>query len=842
MSDQIKRIEIEDEVKKSYLDYAMSVIVGRAIPDVRDGLKPVHRRALYAMYDLKNDYNKPYKKSARVVGDVIGKYHPHGDSAVYDTIVRMAQNFSLRYTLVDGQGNFGSIDGDPAAAMRYTEVRMKKMAHELLQDLEKNTVDFVDNYDGSLQEPTVLPTRIPNLLVNGTNGIAVGMATSIPPHNLREVAAGVIATIENPDISMKELMEHISGPDFPTGGIIYGVSGIEDAYRTGRGKVLMRGRTYIEKMKGGRERIIISEIPYQVNKSSMIEKIADLVRDKKLDGISDIRDESDRDGIRVVIELKKGTVPQVLLNHLYKHTQLESTFSIILLSLVNLQPRVLNLKEMIEEFIEFRKDVIVRRTIHDLEKARARAHILEGLKIAIENIDEVIAIVKQAKNPPAAKEKLMERFGLSELQAQAILDMKLQRLTGLERDKILDEYRQVLRLIQQLEDILASEQKVLDIIIQETKDVTEEYGDERLSQIVPREAEMSIEDFIVEEDVVITVSGQGYIKRTPITAYRNQHRGGKGIRGMVTRDEDFVEALFVASTHDTILVFTQTGRLYWLKVYDIPEMSTAAKGRSIANLLQLTAEEKVAAVIPTREYRDDVFIAFASERGLLKKTPMSAYANERKGGIIAINLREGDRLVSAALSSGNDHIFIATREGKAIQFPETDVRSMGRVAAGVRGINLKGKDRVIAMRVIKEDVDILTVSQYGLGKRTPVTDYRLQSRGGSGIINMKLSPKTGKVVGVLAVYNDDELVMITEAGKAIRITVSGVSRIGRNTQGVRMVALTGKDSVAAVAKIARGDVADAELPVGAEEADLKSDTETKQESTGAAGESGGEEA
>ena len=840
MSDQIKRIEIEDEVKKSYLDYAMSVIVGRAIPDVRDGLKPVHRRALFAMYDLKNDYNKPYKKSARVVGDVIGKYHPHGDSAVYDTIVRMAQDFSLRYPLVDGQGNFGSIDGDSAAAMRYTEVRMKKIAHELLQDLEKDTVDFADNYDGSLQEPTVLPARIPNLLVNGSNGIAVGMATSIPPHNLREIAAGVIATIENPKISIKELMTHISGPDFPTGGIIYGISGIEEAYRTGRGKVIMRGRTYIEKMKGGRERIIISEIPYQVNKSTMIEKIADLVRDKKLDGISDIRDESDRDGIRVVVELKKGTVPQILLNHLYKHTQLESTFSIILLSLVNLQPRVLSLKEMIEEFIAFRKDVIVRRTIHDLEKARARAHILEGLKIAIENIDEVIALIKAAKSPVEAKGKLMERFGLSELQAQAILDMKLQRLTGLERDKIIEEYRQVLRLIQELEDILASEQKVLDIVVQELKDVTEEYGDERLSQIVPREAEMSIEDFIVEEDVVITVSGQGYIKRTPITAYRNQHRGGKGIRGMVTRDEDFVEALFVASTHDTILVFTQTGRLYWLKVYDIPEMSTASKGRSIANLLQLSGDEKLAAVIPTREYRDDVFIAFASQNGLMKKTPMSAYANPRKGGIIAITLKENDRLVSAALSGGSDNILIATREGKAIQFQETDVRSMGRTAAGVRAINLRGKDQVIAMRVISEDVDILTVSEFGLGKRTPASDYRIQSRGGSGIINMKLSPKTGKVVGVLTVDNDDEMVMITEAGKAIRITVSGVSRIGRNTQGVRMVALSGEDSVAAVAKIARSDVDEADMPVGAEEENLKKQDEPNQEDAGDAGEPGGE--
>ncbi len=838
MTEQIKRIEIEHEVKKSYLDYAMSVIVGRAIPDVRDGLKPVHRRVLYAMYDMKNDYNKPYKKSARVVGDVIGKYHPHGDSAVYDTIVRMAQDFSLRYPLVDGQGNFGSIDGDPAAAMRYTEVRMEKVAHELLQDLEKNTVDFLPNYDESMSEPSVLPTRIPNLLVNGANGIAVGMATSIPPHNLKEVVDGIIATVENPDITLKELTQYIKGPDFPTGGIIYGISGIEEAYRTGRGKVVMRGRTYIEKMKGGRERIIISEIPYQVNKATMIEKIAGLVRDKKIDGISDIRDESDRDGIRVVVELKKGTVPQILLNHLYKHTQLESTFSIILLSLVDLQPKVLNLKEMIQEFIAFRKDVIIRRTIHDLEKARARAHILEGLKIAIENIDEVIAIIKKASNPAEAKVKLIERFSFSELQAQAILDMKLQRLTGLERDKILEEYRQVLRLIQQLEEILASEQKVLDIVVNELNEVSDAFGDERLSQIVPQETEMSIEDFIVEEDVVITVSGEGYIKRTPITAYRNQHRGGKGIRGMTTRDEDFVEAVFVASTHDNILVFTQNGRVHWLKVYEIPEMSTASKGRSIANLLQLSGQDKLAAVIPTRDYPEDVYVVFCSEKGLVKKTPLSAYSNPRKGGIIAANLRDGDRLVSAALSHGEDNILIATEKGKAIRFPETDVRSMGRTAAGVRGIKLQKNDSVVAMRVISGDVDILTVSQYGLGKRTAIEEYRSQSRGGSGIINMKLSPKTGHVVGALIVDNEDELVIITEAGKAIRIAVSGVSRIGRNTQGVRMVALSGEDSVAAVAKIARNDVDEADVPVGAEGEEQPA-VANKDEEAGKAGKTGG---
>ncbi len=807
MSEDIRKIEIEKEVKKSYLDYAMSVIVGRAIPDVRDGLKPVHRRVLYAMYDMKNDYNKPYKKSARVVGDVIGKYHPHGDSAVYDTIVRMAQDFSLRYMLVDGQGNFGSIDGDPAAAMRYTEVRMKKIAHELLNDLEKETVDFLPNYDGSLQEPAVLPARIPNLLVNGSNGIAVGMATSIPPHNLREVIDGIIATIDNPDIELPELMQHIKGPDFPTGGIIYGISGIERAYRTGRGKAIMRARTYVEKWKGDREKIIISEIPYQVNKSNLIEKIATLVKEKKIEGISDLRDESDRDGIRVVIELKKGTVPQVLLNHLFKHTQLESSFSIILLSLVHLQPKVLSLKEIIEEFIAFRKDVIVKRTIFELAKARARAHILEGLKIAIENIDEVIRIIKAATNPPEAKKALIDRFSFSDLQAQAILDMKLQRLTGLERDKILEEYRQLLKQIQKLEEILASEQKVLGIVKKELQEVAKSFGDERLSQIVPEEREMNIEDFIVEEDVVITITGEGYIKRTPITAYRNQHRGGKGIRGITTRDEDFVENVFIASTHDDILVFTDIGRVYWLKAYSIPELSTAAKGRSIANLLMLSPDEKIAAVLPTRSFTDEANVVFASEKGLVKKTMLSAYSHPRKGGIVAINLREGDRLVSVSLSSGNDNIFIATELGKAIKFAETDVRPMGRTAAGVRGIRLKGKDRVISMNVVPDDVDILTVSEFGSGKRTAVSEYRLQSRGGSGIINMKLSPKTGKVVGVMPVDNDDEAVIITEAGKAIRVKVSGVSRIGRNTQGVRMLALGGEDSVSSVAKIAKNEMA-----------------------------------
>jgi DNA gyrase subunit A len=808
MTEEIKRVEIEDEVKKSYLDYAMSVIVGRAIPDVRDGLKPVHRRILFSMYDLRNDYNKPYKKSARVVGDVIGKYHPHGDSAVYDSIVRMAQDFSLRYMLVDGQGNFGSIDGDPPAAMRYTEVRMAKVAHEFLSDIEKETVDFTPNYDGSLKEPSVLPTKIPNLLVNGSSGIAVGMATNIPPHNLKEVVNGTIAYIENHDITIDELMKHIKGPDFPTGGIIYGMKGFEDAYRTGRGRVVIRARTYIETYKNDREKIIVSEIPYQVNKSNLIEKIANLVKDKKIEGISDLRDESDRDGIRIVIELKKGTVPQVVLNHLYKHTQLQKTFSIIFLSLVNLQPKVLNLKEMIKEFVSFRKEIVIKRTIYDLNKAKARAHILEGLKIAIENIDEVIAIIKQSKNPETAKKALIDRFNFSLIQAQAILDMKLQRLTGLERDKIIEEYRKILALIQELEDILASEKKILGIIVKELREVSNEFGDERQTQVIPEESEMSIEDFIVEEDVVITVTGQGYIKRTPITSYRKQHRGGKGIKGVTTRDEDFVEHIFIASTHDNILAFTTSGKVHWLKVYNIPELSTAAKGRSIANLLQLQENERVSTLLSVKDFNQNKFVVFATEKGLIKKTELSKFSNPRKGGIVAIGLNDDDSLVNVVLSEGKDDIFIATRNGMSIRFNEKDVRSMGRGASGVKSISLKKDDIVVAMNIVDNDSEVLTVSEFGYGKRTCVSEYRLQSRAGTGIINMKISNKTGKVVGVKRVKEDDELVIITIEGKAIRVKVSGISRIGRSTQGVRLLALGGNDKISSVAKIANEAVED----------------------------------
>ncbi len=807
MPEDIRRIEIEEEVKKSYLDYAMSVIVGRAIPDVRDGLKPVHRRILFSMYDMKNDYNKPYKKSARIVGDVIGKYHPHGDSAVYDAIVRMAQDFSLRYPLVDGQGNFGSVDGDSAAAMRYTEIRMAKIAHEMLKDIEKETVPFQPNYDGSLNEPVVLPARIPNLLVNGSSGIAVGMATSIPPHNLTEVIDGIIALIDNPEISIKELMNYIKGPDFPTGGIIYGISGIQKAYLEGRGRVVIRGKVNIEKVKGDRDRIVITEIPYQVNKANLITKIADLVRNKHIEGIADIRDESDRDGIRVVIELKKGVIPQVVLNHLYKHTQLQTSFSIIFLSLVNLQPKVLNLKGLLEEFISFRKEVVINRTRYELRKARERAHILEGLKIAIENIDEVISIIKKSKNPAFAKENLIKRFKFSDKQAQAILDMKLQRLTGLEREKILEEYRQILKLIADLEDILSSEKRVFGIIKNELIAIKEEYGDERKTHIIPDEQEFSIEDFIQEEDVVITVSGEGYIKRTPITSYRKQRRGGKGIRGTSTKEEDFIEHVFIASTHQTLLIFTTKGKCYWLKVYDIPEYGTGARGRSIANLLQLESDEKVAAYVSLKELKiEDKFIIFATEKGLIKKTPVSAFSNPRKTGIIAITLREDDTLISAKVSGGDDLVFIATRNGKSIKFHESDVRSMGRTASGVKGINLRKGDVVVSMDIVSDDNDVLTISEYGYGKRTSIKDYRLQSRGGSGIINMKVTDKTGRVVKVLTVDDNDEIVIMTIEGKAIRVKVSGISRIGRNTQGVRLLALNGNDVVIGAAKIARNEL------------------------------------
>ncbi len=807
MPEDIRKIEIEEEVKKSYLDYAMSVIVGRAIPDVRDGLKPVHRRILYSMYDMKNDYNKPYKKSARIVGDVIGKYHPHGDSAVYDAIVRMAQDFSLRYPLVDGQGNFGSVDGDSAAAMRYTEIRMAKIAHEMLKDIEKETVPFQPNYDGSLNEPVVLPARIPNLLVNGSSGIAVGMATSIPPHNLNEVIDGIIALIENPDISIDELMKYVKGPDFPTGGIIYGISGIKKAYHEGRGRVVIRGKVNIEKVKGDRDRIVITEIPYQVNKANLITKIADLVRNKQIEGIADIRDESDRDGIRVVIELKKGVIPQVVLNHLYKHTQLQTSFSIIFLSLVNLQPKVLNLKGLLEEFVSFRKEVVINRTKYELRKARERAHILEGLKIAIENIDEVISIIKKSKNPALAKENLIKRFNFSDKQAQAILDMKLQRLTGLEREKILEEYRNILKLIADLEDILSSEKRVYTIIKEELLEIKEEYGDERRTQIIPDEQEFSIEDFIQEEDVVITVSGEGYIKRTPITSYRKQRRGGKGIRGTSTKEEDFIEHVFIASTHQTLLIFTTKGKCYWLKVYDIPEYGTGARGRSIANLLHLESDEKVAAYVSLKELKvEDKFIVFATENGLVKKTPVSAFSNPRKTGIIAITLREGDTLISAKVSGGDDYVFIATTNGKSIKFHEKDVRSMGRAASGVKGISLRSGDKVVSMDIVSDDNDVLTISEFGYGKRTSIKDYRLQSRGGSGIINMKVTDKTGKVVKVLTVDDNDEIVIMTIEGKAIRVKVSGISRIGRNTQGVRLLALNGNDIVTGAAKIARNDL------------------------------------
>ena len=801
--------DIAQELKKSYLEYAMSVIVGRALPDVRDGLKPVHRRILYAMHELRNDYNKPYKKSARIVGDVIGKYHPHGDAAVYDTIVRMAQDFSMRYPLVDGQGNFGSIDGDAPAAMRYTEVRLTKLAHELMADLEKETVDFVPNYDNSLNEPLVLPSKVPNLLVNGSAGIAVGMATNIPPHNLSEVVDALVALIRNENSTVADLMEIIPGPDFPTGGYICGKKGIKDAYETGRGIVKMRARAVIEpQAKGNRENIVITEIPYQVNKTKLIEKIAFLVHNKKIEGIQEVRDESDRDGMRIVIELKRDGVAQVVLNHLFKHTPLESSFGIIFLAIVNGRPELLNLKEMLAHFIQHRKNVIIRRTTYDLRKAEERAHILEGLTIALDNLDEVVALIRASKNPQEAKSGLMDRFGLSAVQAQAILDMKLQRLTGLEREKIVSDYKKTLEEIARFKEILSSEQKVLEIVEQELLELKAEFGDERRTEIIPEPEEIDIEDLIVEEDMVVTLSHRGYIKRNPVSLYRSQRRGGKGIAGTSKKQDDFVENLFVASTHDYFLCFTNYGKLYWLKVYEIPEGSRTSRGKALVNLLPLDrkAGEKVAAVIPVREFDPDKFVTIATRNGVVKKTPLKEFSRPRPAGIIAQKVPDGDELIAASITNGSQHIFLGTRNGQAIRFPESDLRPMGRISAGVRGINLSQGDEVVGMVVVDGgEGTILTVTELGYGKRTSVSEYRLQSRGGKGIRNIKLTEKTGMVVGTLSVSDLDEIMLIGAGGNIIRIGVKDIRVMGRATQGVRLMQLKEGERLAAVARLAEND-------------------------------------
>ncbi len=794
-------VNIEDEMKKSYMDYAMSVIIGRALPDVRDGLKPVHRRILFAMHEVGNRYNKPYKKSARIVGDIMGKYHPHGDMAIYDTMVRMAQEFSLRYMLVDGQGNFGSIDGDPPAAMRYTEVRLARISEEVLADLEKETVDYVPNYDETLREPSLLATRIPLLLLNGSSGIAVGMATNIPPHNLKELVSGAIALIKNPKIIIEELMQYIPGPDFPTAGFINGREGILSAYKTGRGIIRIRARALIEKnARNDRETIVITELPYQVNKATLIEKISELVRDKKVAGISDLRDESDREGIRVVIELKRDENSAVILNQLYKFTQMEVSFGIIMLAISENRPQVFNLKEVLEKFVAFRQEVVVRRTQFDLTRAKERAHILEGYIIALNNIDEMIKVIKAAKNAGEAAVALCATFNLSEIQAKAILEMRLQRLTGLEREKIDTEYAEVTALIAKLAGILADPQKVLQVIMEELTEIRDKYGDERRTEIVASTEDINIEDMIVEEDVVVTISHTGYIKRNAVSLYKSQHRGGRGKVGMGTKEEDFVEKIFIASTHHYLLVFTNAGKVYWLKVYQVPQAGRAAKGKAMVNLVNLAPGEKVSATLPVKEFVADKFIVMATKKGIIKKTDLAAYSNPRAGGIIAISIDEGDELVDVQLTMGNQDIFLATRLGMAIRFKEDDVRDMGRTARGVRGINLDEGDDVIGVEIPAQDTFMLTISENGFGKCTPIDEYRVQTRGGKGTINLKTVAKIGNVSGVLQVQGEENIMLISNAGKVIRLKVQEVPINHRVTQGVKLIDLEPEEKLVGVAR------------------------------------------
>ena len=800
---QILPVNIEEEMKESYLSYSMSVIIGRALPDARDGLKPVHRRILYGMYELGNEWNKPYKKSARIVGDVMGKYHPHGDAAIYDAIVRMAQEFSMRYPLIDGQGNFGSIDGDPPAAMRYTEVRLDRIAGEMLEDIDKETVELVPNYDGSAVEPVVLPAKIPNLLLNGSSGIAVGMSTNIPPHNLGELVDAIIAQIKKPNISLEELMKHVPGPDFPTGGFICGRGAIKEAYATGRGIIKLRARARIEKQKkGDRESIIITEIPFQVNKAKLIERIAELVKDEKIKSISDIRDESDREGIRVVVEIKRGENAEVTLNQLYKHTPMDTSFGIIMLALVRNQPRVLPLKDLITQFIEHRKEVVTKRTQYELRKAEERLHILEGLKIALDHLDEVIALIRKSESPQEAKDGLIAKLSLSAIQAQAILDMRLQRLTALERGKILEERDELVKTVARLKEILAKEQLILDIIVDELEDIKKRYDDERRTEIIDDVDDISIEDLIADEDMVVTITHEGYIKNTPLSVYRSQRRGGKGKTGMVTKDTDFIETIFVASTHSYVLFFTNLGRCYWLKVHEIPEAGPTAKGKAIVNLLNLSSKESVAAVLPVREFKEGRFVIMATKNGIVKKTELMAYSNPRAGGIVAVSVRDGDELIGAAITGGNDEILLTTRFGQAIRFNEEDVRDMGRTATGVIGIRLDEDDEVVSLEVIQnKDVQVLTVTEMGYGKRTPVSEYRLTGRGGKGVITIKTTEKNGRVVGAFQVTNDMQVILITTHGKVIRMDASQISVYGRGTQGLRLIDLEPGEKVAAVAKV-----------------------------------------
>ena len=856
---EIVPVNLEDEMRQSYLDYAMSVIVGRALPDVRDGLKPVHRRVLYAMNVLGNDWNKAYKKSARVVGDVIGKYHPHGDTAVYDTIVRMAQPFSLRYMLVDGQGNFGSVDGDAPAAMRYTEVRMAKIAHEMLADLEKETVDFVENYDGSESEPTVFPSRLPGLLINGSSGIAVGMATNIPPHNINEVISACVALVDNPNLTIDELMQYIPAPDLPTAGFINGVKGIRDAYHTGRGRMVMRARCTIEtNEKNGKQTILVHELPYQVNKARLIEKIAELVKEKKIDGITELRDESDKDGMRVVIELRRGEVGEVILNNLYQQTQLQCVFGINMVALVDGQPRLLNLKEILDAFIRHRREVVTRRTIFELKKARERAHVLEGLAIALANIDEIIELIRNAPNSAEAKIQLVARvwapasindmlsragadatrpedlspslglledgYHLSETQAQAILDLRLHRLTGLEQDKIIDEFKLLLELVQELLEIISNPDRLLEVIRTELAEIVEKFGDERRSEIIQNRLDLTLEDLITEEDVVVTMSHEGYVKAQPLTEYATQRRGGRGKAATKMKDEDFIDKLFVANTHDTLLCFSNRGKVYWIKVYELPIASRGSRGKPIVNLLPLEANERINAVLPVREYDENLFIFMATSNATVKKTSLTDFSRPRNGGIIAVDLRDDDTLVDVAITDGSSQIMLFADSGKSIRFSETDVRAMGRTAAGVRGMKLPKGNKVISMIVAKEDGYILTATEFGYGKRTPLDQYSLQGRGGQGVISIQTSDRNGAVVGAVQVTEDDQIMLISDCGTLVRTESTGVSITSRNTQGVRLIRLGDDEKLVEIERIEN-------LPIEGEDdetdeiADISADSE-----------------
>ena len=804
----IKLVNIEDEMKKSYMDYAMSVIVGRALPDVRDGLKPVHRRTLYAMHELGNVHNKAYKKSARIVGDVIGKYHPHGDTAVYDTIVRMAQDFSLRYLLVDGQGNFGSVDGDAAAAMRYTEIRMGRVAGELLQDIEKDTVEFGPNYDDTLTEPLVMPARFPNLLANGTSGIAVGMATNIPPHNLTELIDACILLIKKPAATIEDILKIMPGPDFPTGGFIYGTRGIRDAYTTGRGHIQMRARAIIERQTKGKTRIVVTELPYQVNKAKLAEKIAELVKDKRLEGIADLRDESDRDGMRLVVEIKRDEIAEVLLNQLYSMTQMKSTFGVQMLAIHRGQPLLADIKTFLGHFIDFRVEVVTRRTRFELDKAEERAHILEGLKVALENIDAVVGLIKKSADVPAARAGLIKKFGLSERQASAILEMRLSRLTGLEREKIDEELKAIKKEIRLLKEILADEKKLFAVIVEELTEIKERYGDERRTEIVQETAELSLEDLIVDEEMLVTVSHESYLKRTSTRMYRSQHRGGKGLTGLAMKDKDFAEHIFVATNHNYILFFTDQGRVHWLKVHEIPQFGRAARGKPIVNMLNLLDKEQVTAFLPIKEFSDDLYVVMGTEKGVVKKTALSAFANPRSSGIIAISLDKNDRLINTAITDGTKDLLISTFKGQGIRFHESDVRPMGRTARGVRGIRLEKRDRAVGMEVVNDAAYLLTVTEKGFGKRTAMKDYNPIKRGGKGVRSVRVVSKVGKLVGILQVGSEEEIMAITDAGRLIRIPVSGISIYGRNSQGVKLIDMTDtNEKVVSVALIQEPEVA-----------------------------------